>query len=57
MKFTAETWERGKPHLSRRPKYYKKPISKQLGNLRSRVPQPGSIKGLPKGSDFSLMFV
>ena len=57
MKFTAETWERGKPHLSHRPEYYQKPISKQLGHLRPRVPQPGSIKRLCEGSDFSLTFV
>ena len=57
MKFTAETWERGKPHLSHRPEYYQKPISKQLGSLEAQGNQPGSIKRLCEGSDFSLTFV
>ena len=40
-KFIAKMWERGKPHLSHRPEYYQKPISKQLGHLRPRVPNQG----------------
>ena len=32
-------------------------ISKQLVHLRVRIPDPGSIKRLCEGFDFSLMFV
>ena len=48
---------KGQATLSHRTEYYQKPISKQLGHLRSRVPQPENIKGLHKGSDFSLTFI
>ena len=40
--------EKGKPCLSHRPEYHQKPISRQLVLLRTRVPDPGSIKGYVK---------
>ena len=48
---------KGASHTFPRPEYHQKPISKQLVHLRVRIPDPGSIKRLHEGFDFSLMFV